>query len=107
MIGYREKDGWHIIFENNKEIEDLIWLVSRGRKAIENWHLSHFERLMGLTLSGKKACVEAAWIFNDKLGIIFNANHHRKGGVTKDIPVIARIDHHLTECELYSYAKTL
>jgi len=105
MIGYRDKDGFHVILEHS-EVEDLITIVGKGIKAIENLHLSKCERLMGLTASMRKASLKDAKIFNDKLGIIFRTDHYRKGGITKDNPVIARIDHHLSESDIESYAKT-
>lgn len=88
MIGYKDKDGFHIVLEKN-EGQDLIVLVSEGVKAIRAWATESIGEKL------KAECVEAAEMFNDKLGIIFVADNYRKDGATKENPVVARIKHPL------------
>ena len=77
MIGYRDKDGFHIVLEN-KEAMDLIVVVSEGVNSIrDTWH----SRFDGTKMPKKlyKECVDAAKTLNDKFSIIFVAERAIQG----------------------------
>ena len=66
MIGYREKDGFHIILEGNESM-DLIILISEGLKEIRKWELQ--EPL-------KSECVNTAQTLYDKFSVMFVGDNY-------------------------------
>lgn len=75
MIGYRQKDGFHIILEGN-EAMNLIVLVSEGIKQIRNWKLD--EAL-------KSDCIRDAEVLKDKFGVMFVGDNYNPSSTKRRI----------------------
>lgn len=78
MIGYKEKEGFHIVLEGNESM-NLMVVLSEGVKAVRKWKLD--EPL-------KTQCINDAQILDDKFSVIFVGNNYHPS--SKKRPIIAR-----------------
>lgn len=83
MIGYRDKDGFHIVLEDDEGLT-LIPLIGEGVRAVREWN----PKVVGETLHAE--AVAEAEDFQRKLGTIFVADNYREGRSSPENPIIAR-----------------
>lgn len=80
MIGYRSKEGFHIVLEGNEGM-DLIVQLSEGLKMIRTWKLA--EPL-------KSECINVAQTLYDKFAVIFVGDNYNPS--SEDRQIVARFD---------------